>query len=83
MRDFSGSTLSVTMQRRSFSITVDFIHTSSGCGIADIVEGKSKIQVRGEFPGKRKALIKRRLKNEEQRQQIWGGAMEIAVARIP
>ena len=73
----------MTIQRISFSVTVDFIHTSSGCGIEAMVEGKSKIWARGEFPGKRKALIKRRLKNEEQRRQLWGGAMEIAVARIP
>src|SRR6266508_4095892 len=67
MRDFSGSTLSATIRRRSFSVTVDFIHTSSGCGIVAIVEGKGKIWACGKFPRKRKALIKRWLKNEEQR----------------
>ena len=65
MRDFYGSTVSVTMQRRSFSVTVDFCHTSSGCRIAAIVVEKSEIWVRGKFPRKQNALIKRQLKNEE------------------
>ena len=47
------------------------------------MEGKREIWARGEFPRKRKALIKWWLKNEEQRRQIWGRAMEIAEARIP
>ena len=42
--------------------------------------GESEIWARGEFPRKQKALIKWWLKNEEQRWQIWGGAMEIAAA---
>ena len=38
---------------------------------------KSEVWVRGEFPRKRNAQIKRWLKNEEQQRRILGGAMEI------